>query len=85
MDYVAFKDYMKNNKLKFKIFSCGVDTAYSDDSPDTISFIFQGILSNGKLVVLDEEVRNNRDLNQPLAPSDVVTNLVAFLERNRKE
>lgn len=85
MDYVVFKEYTKNNNLKFKTFSCGVDTAYSDDSPDTISFIFQGILSNGKLVVLDEEVRNNRDLNQPLAPSDVVTNLIAFLERNRKE
>lgn len=85
MDYIAFKDYMKNNNLKFKTFSCGVDTAYSDDSPDTISFIFQGILSNGKLVVLDEEVRNNRDIDQPLAPSDVVINLVAFLERNRKE
>ena len=84
-DYVAFKDYMKNNNLKFKTFTCGVDTAYSEDSPDTISFIFQGILSNGKIVVLDEEVRNNKDMNEPLAPSDVVKNLVAFLERNRKE
>lgn len=85
MDYMTFKNYMKANNLKFKTFSCGVDTAYSEDSPDTISFIFQGILNNGKLVILDEEVRNNRDLNQPLAPSDVVTNLIAFLERNRKE
>lgn len=85
VDYSEFKEYIKKNNLYFKTFSCGVDTAYSDDTPDTISFIFQGILSNGKLVVLDEEVRNNRDLNQPLAPSDVVTNLIAFLERNRKE
>ncbi|MEG0366117.1 MAG: terminase [Coprobacillus sp.] len=79
------KKYMIDKKLTFKYFSCGVDTAYSEDSPDTISFIFQGILSNGKLVVLDEEVRNNRDILQPLAPSDVVTNLIAFLDRNRKE
>ncbi len=85
VDYVTFKDYMKDNNLKFKTFSCGVDTAYSENSPDTIAFIFHGILSNGKLVVLDEEVRNNRDMDQPLAPSDVVINLVAFLERNRKE
>lgn len=85
MDYVAFKNYMQKNNLTFRKFSCGVDTAYSDDSPDTISFIFQGIISNGKLVILDEEVRNNRDLSQPLAPSDVVVNLIAFLERNRKE
>lgn len=85
VNYNEFKEYIKKNNLYFKTFSCGVDTAYSDDTPDTISFIFQGVLSNGKLVVLDEEVRNNRDLDQPLAPSDVVTNLIAFLERNRKE
>lgn len=85
IDYVSLMDYMKANNLNFKRFSCGVDTAYSDNSCDTISFIFQGILSNGKLVILDEEVRNNRDMNQPLAPSDVVKNLIAFLERNRKD
>ena len=85
IDYLALKDYMRANGLRFKKFSCGVDTSYSEDSPDTISFIFQGILSNGKLIILDEEVRNNRDMDQPLAPSDVVNNLIAFLERNRKE
>lgn len=85
IDYLALKDYMRANGLRFKKFSCGVDTSYSEDSPDTISFIFQGILNNGKLVILDEEVRNNRDMEQPLAPSDVVNNLIAFLERNRKE
>ena len=85
IDYVPFKTYIKENNLSFKTFSCGVDTAYSENSPDTISFIFQGILSNGKLVILDEEVRNNRDIEEPLAPSDVAINLVSFLERNRKE
>lgn len=85
INHDKFMYYMKKNNLTFKYFSCGVDTAYSEDSPDTISFIFQGILSNGKLVILDEEVRNNRDMVQPLAPSDVVTNLIAFLDRNRKE
>ncbi len=85
VDYNEFKEYIKKNNLYFKTFSCGVDTAYSDDTPDTISFIFQGVLSNGKIVVLDEEVRNNKDLSEPLAPSDVVNNLIAFLERNRKE
>lgn len=85
MDYVAFKEYIRSHDLRFTRFSCGVDTAYSEDSPDTISFIFQGFLNNGKIIILDEEVRNNRDIEQPLAPSDVVNNLVAFLERNRKE
>lgn len=74
----------KKDPLKFKQFSCGVDTAYSSVSPDTISFIFQGITTKGELIILDEEVRNNRDLDTPMAPSDTVVNLVAFLERNRK-
>lgn len=74
----------KQDPLKFKQFSCGVDTAYSSESPDTISFIFQGITTKGELIILDEEVRNNKDLEIPIAPSDTVVNLVAFLERNRK-
>lgn len=74
---------IENGKIKFRYFSCGVDTAYSANSPDTITFIFQGITNDGKCIVLDEEVRNNKDINNPLAPSDVVRNLVAFLDRNR--
>lgn len=74
----------KQDTLKFKQFSCGVDTAYSAESPDTIAFIYQGITTKGELIILDEEVRNNKDLENPLAPSDTVINLVAFLERNRK-
>jgi PBSX family phage terminase large subunit len=85
VSYVELKDYIANNKLRFNRFSCGVDTSYSNDSPDTISFIFQGILNNGKIIILDEEINNNRDLDQPLAPSDVVEHLISFLERNRKE
>ena len=74
----------KRDPLKFKQFSCGVDTAYSSSSPDTISFIFQGITTKGELIVLDEEVRNNKSMETPMAPSDTVVNLLAFLERNRK-
>ena len=77
--------FLESNKIRFKTFSCGVDTAYSENSSDTIAFIFQGITTDGKLVILDEEVRNNKDLTNPLAPTDVVRNLIAFLERNRKE
>src|SRR5690606_35574556 len=68
----------------FKQFTCGVDTAYSQDSDDTIAFIFQGITTKGELIILDEEVRNNKDIENPIAPSDTVRNLIAFLERNRK-
>lgn len=71
--------------LKFEIFSCGVDTAYSQESPDTISFIFQGITNKGQLIILDEEVYNNANLEIPLAPSDIPPRLIDFLERNRKK
>jgi len=73
----------KKDPLKFIHFSCGVDTAYSSESPDTLSFIYQGITNKGQLIILDEEVYNNADLENPLAPSDTVQRLLAFLERNR--
>ena len=69
----------------FMYFSAAVDTSYSQKSPDTIAFSFLGITNLGKCVVLDEKVYSNADLNVPLAPSDTVKNLVAFLERNRQE
>lgn len=75
----------KKDPLKFIHFSCGVDTAYSQESPDTIAFIYQGITDKGQLIVLDEEVYNNASLETPLAPSDIPPRLVAFLERNRKK
>lgn len=68
---------------KFVYFSCGVDTSYSAKSEDTISFIFQGITDTGELVVLEEEVRNNKDEKIPFSPSDIAINLLQFLERCR--
>jgi len=75
----------KKDPLKFIHFSCGVDTAYSQESPDTFSFIFQGITNRGQLIILDEEVYNNASLEIPLAPSDIPPRLIDFLERNRKK
>ena len=66
-------------------FSAGIDTSYSQSSPDTIAFSFLGITNRGKCIVLDEKVYNNADLDKPLAPSDTVKNLIDFLERNRRE
>ena len=71
--------------FKFKMFTCGVDTAYSSQSADTTSFIFQGITDEGHVIVLDEDVYNNRDQTMPLAPSDTVDRLIAFVEKNRKK
>lgn len=75
----------KKNPLKFTHFSCGVDTAYSQESPDTISFIYQGITDKGQLIILDEEVYNNAAIDIPIAPSDTVDRLVKFLDRNKEK
>ena len=78
------KDF-KDGKLRFIDFSAGLDTAYSSQSPDTISMEFMGITDDRRLIVLDERVYNNADLQTPIAPSDTAKNFVEFLERNRKE
>lgn len=82
---VKVKKLIKDKKLKFIYFSCGVDTSYSQESPDTLSFIYQGITDKGELYVLDEEVYNNATLQIPLAPSDIPPRLFKFLERNRED
>ncbi|MET3558687.1 PBSX family phage terminase large subunit [Streptococcus rupicaprae] len=65
----------------FTRFSCGVDTSYSEQSNDTIAFIFQGITDDGRLVTLAERVYNNKDLSgDKIAPSDVVRLLHQFLD-----
>ena len=71
--------------MRFIYFTAGLDTAYSQESPDTMAFIFQGITYDRKLIVLDEEVYNNKDLDIPLAPSDISINFIKFLECNRRE
>lgn len=85
IDWLKKRMVDKKNPLKFEIFSCGVDTAYSQESPDTIAFIFKGITNKGQLIILDEEVYNNANLEIPLAPSDIPPRLIDFLERNRKK
>lgn len=79
------KKELKDNKLKFIQFTAGLDTAYSQESPDTFAFTFLGITDKKQVVVLDEEVYNNKDLTIPLAPSDIAPKFFNFLERNRKE
>lgn len=77
-------DRKKNQKEYFVFFSAGLDTAYSQKSPDTIAMSHIGITNKGKCIVLDERVYNNAKLQTPLAPSDTVNNFIAFLERNRE-
>lgn len=75
----------RDNKEYFTRFTAGLDTAYSDKSPDTIAMIFSGITNKKKYIRLDERVYNNAELQEPIAPSDTVVNFIDFLERNRKE
>ena len=70
-------------KYQFAMFSCGVDTSYSKNSPDTLAFVYMGITNCGRLIILAEEVRNNRDRKQPFSPSDVAPLLYDFMEKQR--
>ena len=76
---------MAAGKLKFKKFTCGLDTSYSSKSPDTIAMMFQGITEDRKLITLAEKVYSNKELDQPLAPSDTAVKFIEFLEKCRKD
>ena len=75
----------KNQKEWFVKYTAGLDTAYSTKSPDTIAMSYQGITNKGRCILLSERVYNNAELNTPIAPSDTVTQFIAFLERCREE
>lgn len=74
------KQRIKDGQIRIKRLALGVDTAYSSKSPDTIAMILTGITTDGDLYVLEERVMNNADRGIPLAPSDVVEEIVAFAD-----
>lgn len=82
MDALKFAD--KRNPEHFVLYTSGLDTAYSKNSPDTIAMSFLGLTNKGKLILLDEEVYNNRDVQVSYAPSDISIMYYDFLEKNRK-
>lgn len=73
----------KEKPLRFLLFSAGLDTAYSQQSPDTFAFTFGGITTDRKCILLDTRTYNNRDLAKPLTPSDIPPLFEQFLEANR--
>lgn len=81
------KQFLNNDRHEehFIQFTAGLDTAYSQKSPDTIAMIFGGITDKGKYIRLDEKVYNNAELQTPIAPSDTVRNFIDFLDRNKDE
>lgn len=79
------KQKINSGEIRFKHFSCGVDTAYSAHSEDTIAMFVIGITDDSTIIVLKEKVYNNADLHVPIAPSDTVVKLHEFLDEFRKE
>jgi PBSX family phage terminase large subunit len=75
----------RTQKEWFTQFVGALDTAYSTQSPDTIAMSYQGITNKGRCILLSERVYNNAELNTPIAPSDTVTQFIAFLDRCRNE
>lgn len=69
-------------KYEYVLFSCGVDTSYSQQSADTFAFIFSGITADKKKIALDCEVHNNKTRKEPITPSDIPPLLCKFLDRN---
>lgn len=79
------KQQLKNDEIKIKIVTAGLDTSYSSESEDTIAMVYQIITTDRKVITVDEEIYSNADLTIPLAPSDTVERFIEFLKRNRKE
>ena len=69
---------------KFIQYTAGLDTSYSSRSEDTISMCFMGITNKRRLIYIDEKVINNKGTKTPFAPSDVVKELISFLDKNRE-
>lgn len=82
-DMISLAPQRGQTKESFVQYSAGLDTAYSQQSPDTIAMSFIGITDRGRLVVLEEQVYNNASLRTPLAPSDTAVRFVDFLNRCR--
>ena len=74
------REKMEHSEIVFKRLMLGVDTAYSQQSADTIAMEFCGVTMSGDLYVLEELVFNNAERHEPLAPSDVVKRMVEFAD-----
>ena len=83
-DNIKSAEYITKQKnsagIRFKRFVMGVDTAYSSKSTDSIAMEFCGITESGDIYVLEERIFNNAERHEPLAPSDVVREIIAFAD-----
>lgn len=72
------------HELTFQTYTLGVDTAYSRTSEDTIAFIFGGLTTDNRWVVLAEKVHNNAGGGRVWTPSDTPAEIEKFMERQRE-
>ena len=79
-DTLEVKEKTKKGLITFNRFVMGVDTSYSQQTEDTIAMEFCGITNDGDAYVLEERIYNNAERHEPLAPSDVVREMVAFAD-----
>lgn len=70
----------QSGEIQFRRLTLGVDTSYSQKSPDTISMILSGVTKMGDLYTLEERTYNNASRGTLLAPSDVVREIVGFAD-----
>ena len=82
-EHIVTREWAK--KQKYVYFSIGVDTSYSKQTHDKLSFIAIGITKERKCIVLRNESFNNKDNTQPFAPSDVIPMINTFAERIKDE
>ena len=75
--HLITREQAKN--MKFIQFSAGLDTSYSQQSEDTMAFTFIGITDKKQVVLLEEEVYNNKNQDIPLAPSDIAVKYFDFM------
>lgn len=75
----------QTKEMKFIYYSCGVDTSYSKQTHDKLTFTLVGITLDRKCVVLKNKEFNNKDRTVPFAPSDVIPMLIQFLEECKIE
>ena len=67
--------------FRYQVFSCGIDTSYSSESPDIFAMVFDGITTCGKLITLEEEIHNNTNKNIPSSPSDMAIKIDEFFNK----
>lgn len=85
MSRELLKQKIKSGEIVPLKFTAGLDTAYSQKSPDTIAMVFQIITKCRKLITVDVKTFNNGSINTPIAPSDTVEIFISWLEKNREE